>query len=199
MPISPIFETDPSIDRTQTTSIAQARNLIHTADSIRNRKDRANRKRFAGLFKDPKAIEITITLTDEVMRIHATKQAALIFARAAKKASIKGFGFVNAFGLHLLGRIAKIVPGVVIKIVHQRVRTFSKGMILPFEVEALTKVLRRRTKDGIRLNVNVLGEAVLGQHEADTRLKQILEMIARPDIDYISVKLFSSCRTDGDH
>ncbi len=189
MPSVPIFETDPTIDKTRTTSIAQARNLIHTADSIRNRKDRANRKRFAGLFKDPQAIEITITLTDEVMRIHATKQAALIFARAAKKASIKGFGIVNAFGLHLLGRISKIVPGIVIKIVHQRVRTFSQGMILPFEVEALTKILRRRTKDGIRLNINVLGEAVLGQHEADTRFKQILEMIARPDIDYISVKL----------
>lgn len=189
MPISPIFPTDPSIDKTRTTSIAQARNLIHTADSIRNRKDRANRKRFAQLFRDPKAIEITITFTDEVMRIHTTKQAALIFARAAKKASIKGFGIINAFGLHLLRWISKIVPGIVIKIVHQRVRTFSKGMILPFEVEGLTKILRRRTKDGIRLNINVLGEAVLGQHEADTRFKQILEMIARPDVDYISVKL----------
>ena len=67
------FETDPKIDETAKTSVAQARNLIHTSDTLRTRKDSANRKRFAKLFKDPKAIEVTITLTDEVMRIHATK------------------------------------------------------------------------------------------------------------------------------
>ena len=185
----PIFPTDPKIDETAKTSVAQARNLIHTSDTSRVRKDRANRNRFARLFKDPEAIDVTITFTDEVMRIHSTKQAATIFKRAAKKASIKGFGFLNAVGIHLGGLFSKVFPGLVIKVVHYRVRSLSKGLILPFEVEALSKVLHRRAKQGIRLNVNVLGEAVLGQHEADARFKQILEMIARPDVDYISVKL----------
>ena len=185
----PTFPTDPKIDETAKTSVAQARNLIHTSDTLRTRKDSANRKRFAKLFKDPKAIEVTITLTDEVMRIHATKQAVTIFARAAKKASLRGFGFFNTVGLHFLRLISKVLPRVVIALVHGRVRSLSKGLILPYEVDGLTKVLRRREKQNIRLNINVLGEAVLGQHEADTRFKQILEMISRPDVDYISVKL----------
>jgi len=183
------FPTDSSIDPTAKTSVAQARNLIHTADTLRTRTDSGNRKRFARLFKDPKAIEVTITLTDEVMRIHSTKQAVTIFSRAAKKASVKGFGLFNTFGLKFLRAISRFTPGVVIALVHQRVRALSKGLILPYEVAGLTKILRKRAKQGIRLNINVLGEAVLGQHEADTRLKQILEMIARPDVDYISVKL----------
>ena len=187
--IVPTFPTDPTIDKTAVTSVAQTRNLIHTADTMRTRKDSANRKRFAKLFQDPRAIEVTITLTDEVMRIHAPRQAATIFSRAAKKASIKGFGIFNTFGLRFLRLISPALPQVVIALVHQRVRTFSKGLILPYEVDALTKVSRRRLKEGIRLNINVLGEAVLGEHEADTRFKQILEMIARPDVDYISVKL----------
>ena len=185
----PTFPTDPKIDETAKTAVAQARNLIHTADTIRVRKDSANRKRFARLFHDPKAIEVTITLTDEVMRIHATRQAVAIYARAAKKATIKGFGFFNALGLRISGLISRLTPSLVIAIVHKKVRSLSKGMILPYEVTGLTKVLRRRVKQGIRLNINVLGEAVLGQHEADARFKQILEMIARPDVDYISVKL----------
>ena len=185
----PTFPTDPKIDETAKTSVAQARNLIHTADTIRVRKDSANRKRFARLFQDPVAIDVTITLTDEVMRIHATKQAVVIYARAAKKASIKGFGLLNSLGLHVSGLISKFAPRLVIAIVHKKVRSLSKGLILPFEVDGLSKALRRRTKQGIRLNINVLGEAVLGQHEADARFKQILEMIARPDVDYISVKL----------
>jgi len=183
------FPTDPKIDETAITSVAAARNLIHTAEGMRSRKDSANRERFAKLFKDPKAIEVTITLTDEVMRIHATRQAVAIFSRAAKKASIKGFGVTSALGLRFLRLTAGLVPGAVIAIVHRRVRGLSKGLILPFEVDGLTKVLRRRAKQGIRLNINVLGEAVLGEHEANARFKQILEMIARPDVDYVSVKL----------
>ena len=185
----PTFESDPRIDETATTSVAQARNLIHTSETIRARKDSANRKRFARLFKDPKAISVTITLTDEVMRIHSPKQAATIFSRAAKNATVRGFGFFNAVGLRLARLVSRLVPKIVIAIVHHRVRTLSKGLILPYEVKPLTKILRRRTKQGIRLNINVLGEAVLGQREADARFKQILEMIARPDVDYISVKL----------
>ncbi len=189
VPNFPTFPTDPTIDKTAVTSVAQARNLIHTSDAFRSRKDAANRKRFAKLFKVPSAIEVTITLTDEVMRIHSPKQAAAIFARAAKKATVKGFGFFNVIGLKLLRAISSLLPKVVTVLVHGRVRSLSKGLILPYEVDGLTKILRRRLKDGIRLNINVLGEAVLGQHEADTRFKQILEMISRPDVDYISVKL----------
>jgi len=183
------FVTDPKIDATAITSVAQARDLIHTSETLRTRKDAANRKRFARLFRDPKAIEVTITLTDEVMRIHSTKEAVTIFSRAAKKASIRGFGLLNMLGLHLLRALSRALPHFVTTLVHQRVRALSKGLILPYEASALTKLLRARSKQGIRLNINVLGEAVLGQHEADTRFKQILEMIARPDVDYISVKL----------
>jgi len=185
----PTFESDPRIDETAAVSVAQARNLIHTAEAIRTRRDSANRKRFARLFRDPKAIAITITLTDEVMRIHSSHQAATIFSRAAKKATIKGFGFFNAVGLRLARLVSGLAPRIVVAIVHHRVRTLSEGLILPYEVKPLTKILRRRTKQGIRLNINVLGEAVLGQREAETRFKQILEMIARPGVDYISVKL----------
>jgi len=185
----PTFDSDPRIDETATTSVAQARNIIHTSETIRARRDSANRKRFARLFKDPKAIAVTITLTDEVMRIHSPKQAATIFSRAAKKATVRGFGFFNAVGLRLARPFTKFIPKIVISIVHRRVRALSKGLILPYEAKPLTKILRRRAKEGIRLNINVLGEAVLGQREADARFKQILEMIARPDVDYISVKL----------
>ena len=113
----PTFPTDPTIDKTAVTSVAQARNLILTADTMRTRKDTANRKRFAKLFQDPRAIEVTITLTDEVMRIHAPRQAATIFARAAKKASVKGFGIFNSFGLRFLRLISPALPEVVIALV----------------------------------------------------------------------------------
>ena len=181
--------TDPSIDQTSQVSVERARELIKSSAKLRTRRDKANRKRFGRLFKDPKAIEVTITLTDEVMRIHSMREAITIFNHAAKKASVKGFGPFNAFGLKFIRIVAIALPGVVVRLVHQRVRALSKDLILPAEQARLSKHLGKRREEGIRLNINVLGEAVLGQHEADERFKRLVEMIHRPEVDYISVKL----------
>ena len=98
--------TDRGIDATAHASVGHARELIQSAEKLRTRRENANRKRFGRLFKDPKAIEVTITLTDEVMRIHSMREAITIFNHAAKKASVKGFGPFNAFGLKLIRVVA---------------------------------------------------------------------------------------------
>ena len=186
-----IFETDVALDKLATTAISRTKELMAQSDKLRDRREKANRKRVARLFKDPKAIEVTITLTDEVMRISSVKSSSRIFRRAAKKASITGFGPLNGIGLHAIGIISNVLPVPVVAAVHQRVRALSKDLILASEAEKLTKHLARRTEKGISLNINVLGEAVLGHHEADLRFQSILEMMRRSEVDYISVKLSS--------
>ena len=49
--------TDPSIDQTSQVSVERARELIKSSEKLRTRRDKANRKRFGRLFKDPKATE----------------------------------------------------------------------------------------------------------------------------------------------
>ena len=44
-------------------------------------------------------------------------------------------------------------------------------------------------RDGFRINLNHLGEAVLGEDEAARRLHAILGHLANPQVDYISVKI----------
>ncbi len=43
----------------------------------------------------------------------------------------------------------------------------------------------------MRLNLNQLGEAILGEEEAGRRLDAYLELLAREDVEYISVKISS--------
>jgi RHH-type proline utilization regulon transcriptional repressor/proline dehydrogenase/delta 1-pyrroline-5-carboxylate dehydrogenase len=43
------------------------------------------------------------------------------------------------------------------------------------------------------LNVNVLGEAVLGEDEAEHRLQRLIQVLAQPAVDYLSVKVSSIC------
>ncbi len=123
------------------------------------------------------------------MRIQSSDASARIFRRAANQASITGFGFVNAFGLKVLAIVSKLLPSFSVSIVHKTIRTLSKSQILPYEAEHLSKILSKRQAVGLLLNINVLGEAVLGDHEAQTRLDLILATIRRPDVNYVSVKL----------
>jgi RHH-type transcriptional regulator, proline utilization regulon repressor / proline dehydrogenase / delta 1-pyrroline-5-carboxylate dehydrogenase len=186
-----IIQTDPGIDKLADAAVENARALI--AESLPNLKryDRASRKRFTRLFKDPKAISVTVSLTDEVMRITSAKDSVRILRKAAKDSTVAGFGLFNTFGLKLIASISRALPKPVLFAVHTQVKLLSKGIILPAESKKLSRQIKKRAKKGIRLNINVLGEAVLGEDEANERFERVMQMMQRPEVDYVSVKLSS--------
>jgi len=186
-----VIKTDPEIDKLAIEAVENARALI--AESLPNLKryDKASRKRFTRLFKDPKAISVTVSLTDEVMRITSAKDSVRILRKAAKDSTVAGFGLFNTVGLKLIAAISRVIPKPVLFAVHTQVKLLSKGIILPAESKKLSRQIKRRAKKGIRLNINVLGEAVLGEDEANERFEQVMQMMARPEVDYVSVKLSS--------
>jgi RHH-type proline utilization regulon transcriptional repressor/proline dehydrogenase/delta 1-pyrroline-5-carboxylate dehydrogenase len=186
-----LIPTDPTIDALTDLAVENARTLINEAERLRDHSENANRRRFSRLFRDPRALEVTITLTDEVLRIHSVRSSINIFRRAAAKASTEGFGAFNAAGLKFLAASSRLAPAQVIHAVARQIRHLSRDLILPYEEAPLRKHLERRSRDGIALNINVLGEAVLGEHEAEERLERVLEVIRRPQINYVSVKLSS--------
>jgi RHH-type proline utilization regulon transcriptional repressor/proline dehydrogenase/delta 1-pyrroline-5-carboxylate dehydrogenase len=187
---SPIA-TDPAIDQLAETAVKTAKELIDESAPNLKRYDKASRKRFTRLFKDPKAISVTVSLTDEVMRISSAKDAVRILRKAAKDATISGFGLFNTFGLKTIALLSKFLPKPVVFAVNTQVKLLSKGIILPAESKKLSKQIKHRAKKGIKLNINVLGEAVLGDHEASERFDRVMQMMARPEVDYVSVKLSS--------
>jgi RHH-type proline utilization regulon transcriptional repressor/proline dehydrogenase/delta 1-pyrroline-5-carboxylate dehydrogenase len=183
--------TDRAIDKLATGSCERARQLIIEAESLRRRREKANRRRFARLLRDRSAIDVTMTLTDEVMRVYSLRSAAGILRRAARQASVAGFGILNAFGLRLISMVSRVFPSLAVRVVHSRVRGLSKDLILEAEPEPLRRHLQSRRRDGIQLNINVLGEAVLGDVEANEHFDRVLEMMQRSEVDYVSVKLSS--------
>ena len=185
------ISTDTAIDELAHSAVKVAKQLITESEPNKKRYDKASRKRFSRLFKDSKAISVTVALTDEVMRITSAKDAARVLKKAAKSATLTGFGLVNAVGLKFIAVVSIVLPKPVLFAVHIQVKRLSKGIILSFESSKLARQIKRRAKKGIRLNINVLGEAVLGEREAAERFERVLEMMHRPEVDYVSVKLSS--------
>ena len=183
--------TDRSLDVLATESSTHARQFIQRAEHLRSRHERATRKRFVRLFDDPAALDVTIALTDEVMRFTSPRSALAVLRRVAPLSSIRGFGLVNALGLRFIAWMSKWLPHTALRIVHARVASLSGDLILNAERRRLAKFADQRRAQGLALNINVLGEAVLGEHEALLRFDQVVEMVRRPGVDYVSVKLSS--------
>ncbi|MBC7463161.1 MAG: bifunctional proline dehydrogenase/L-glutamate gamma-semialdehyde dehydrogenase, partial [Actinobacteria bacterium] len=185
------YETQSDADNLVEASIALVEELLTESSKKRSRRDEANRKRFARLLQDPSAIELTMALTDEVMRMSSMRSAARTLRRSSKSATMAGLGIFDFVGIKLASVASYILPTPVMKIVHQRVRMAADGIILPAEQNLLRRHINKRTGDEANLNINVLGEAVLGDHEAQERLKSVIEMIQRPEVNYASVKISS--------
>jgi len=166
-----------------------ASRLLTTAEHLRTRRDTATRKRFARLLDDPDGLAVTMALADEVVRTPSSREAARILRCAAKRASARGLGVIDAVGLRLVGVASVFAAAPVMKVVEQTVRMRANGIILPAETQRLARHIRKRRVGRARLNINVLGEAVLGDAEAESRYRAVMEMIARPEVDYVSVKL----------
>ena len=76
------------------------------------------------------------------------------------------------------------VPKMIDKMRHD-----SSRAIIPGEAEVLHAHLQKRKKQNVRMNINHLGEAVLGEEEARGRLQTYLADLENPEIEYISVKI----------
>jgi RHH-type proline utilization regulon transcriptional repressor/proline dehydrogenase/delta 1-pyrroline-5-carboxylate dehydrogenase len=170
-------------------ALSRARELIRAAARPHTRQERTTRRSLRRLFSDPAAVDVTITLTDEVMRFNSMDSAALALRSAAQDASTKGFGALNAIGLRTVGELSRVAPRLALRVVHQKIRALTENLILDAAPAALTRQFERHAREGLQVNINVLGEAVLGEHEAEDRLARVLAVVRRNDVNYVSVKL----------
>lgn len=151
----------------------------------------ASAEQLAGVLKDPNGLDFTVGFVDGVVRPEDLTVAARNLAALAPK--------VPAFlpwhmrsAVRLGGRMAPVLPQVVIPIARRVLREMVGHLIVDATDAKLGPAIAKIRKDGIKLNVNLLGEAVLGEHEAARRLEGTHTLLARPDVDYVSIKVSST-------
>ena len=170
-------------------SVYLATELIELAEKKEKNKDKRRKKQFSRILNNSKTIETTMHLTDEIMRVSSSKAAGKILRDISKKVTFKGLGFIDFLGLKSLILISNIFPGFARYVVKTRVKLDSKGIISNSERNKLKNYIKKRKKEDIDINVNVLGEAVLGEEEAEKRFREILSVMELDEVTYISVKI----------
>src|SRR6185503_17979568 len=144
------------------------------------------------LMEDPRGKELTIALTDQAFRSRRPERIADQLHYLLERYGAPRFmEWWERIGLTLGALMGQYLPSLVVPPIVARLRHETESLILPGEDADLRRYLAERRADGIRLNLNQLGEAILGEEEAARRLDAYLALLARDDVEYISVKVSS--------
>ncbi len=87
--------------------------------------------------------------------------------------------------------MAVLFPGLVVSIARRTLRRMVGHLVVDARPQQLGRTIKRLRAGGDRLNLNLLGEAVLGEGEAARRRDGTMELLERDDVDYVSVKVSS--------
>ncbi|RUR01908.1 proline dehydrogenase family protein [Labedella endophytica] len=145
-------------------------------------------QRLAGVLKDPNGLAFTVGFVDGVMRPESLFVAGYNLQKVAKLTP----GFLPWYlkaAIACGGFFAPIVPGVVIPIARRVLRGMVGHLVVDATPARLGPAIAKLRQDGTRLNLNLLGEAVLGEQEAAKRYEGTLDLLARDDVDYVSIKV----------
>lgn len=146
--------------------------------------------RLSAILKDPNGLDFTLRFVDRVIRPEDNRTCARELFALAKKPP-RALPFTDRAMIRLGGVAAPIAPGIVIPLAQARLRQLVGHLIADARDAQLTKHIKDAKQDGISLNLNLLGEAVLGEKQALARFEKTFELLKRPDVDYVSIKVSS--------
>ncbi|MDE0573101.1 bifunctional proline dehydrogenase/L-glutamate gamma-semialdehyde dehydrogenase [Demequina sp. B12] len=84
---------------------------------------------------------------------------------------------------------ARVAPTLTARGARFIVQALMGHLVVDVRPRQLSKALRSIRRDGTRVNLNLLGEAVLGRREAAKRVETTRTLIRHPDVDYVSIKV----------
>nr|WP_245988297.1 bifunctional proline dehydrogenase/L-glutamate gamma-semialdehyde dehydrogenase [Flexivirga caeni] len=148
-------------------------------------------KRLAEVLKDPHGLDFTVGFVDRVIRPEDLAVAAQALREIVQETPQFLLAYQRA-ALRTGATLSTAAPGVVIPVARRVLRHMVGHLLIDATDSKLGAQISRIKKRGVKLNINLLGEAVLGEAEANRRLEGTRRLLERPDVDYVSIKA-SAC------
>jgi RHH-type proline utilization regulon transcriptional repressor/proline dehydrogenase/delta 1-pyrroline-5-carboxylate dehydrogenase len=184
--------TDPVPDEIVEDAVRLVGRWLDAASAAETPDERDLADRLLGLVEDEHGVAFTMRFVDRVARSRHNGLAARQLSRLVNGQVLPFFlGPLDRLMLAVGGRLAPLVPALVMPIARWRMRGLVGHLVVDAEPDAMHAHLAGRRDDGYDLNVNLLGEAVLGEAEAARRFQRTLDLIEDPEVPYVSVKVSS--------
>ena len=171
-------------------AVGFARALQERAIELQTPHERRQQAELDRMLQNPADKSTLVQITDQAFRAATPSrsvdqfthildvQGVPRFFSPVERALLKGF---QTFGGYL--------PGVSAPLVREHMQRETANVVLPAEQELLKEHLAQRREQGLRMNVNFLGEAILSEADAQRRLEQYLEALQLAETEVFSIKI----------
>jgi len=175
-------------------AIEFAAEILAAARAAEDAADRSQKQTLAALTASPARQRLVLGLTDRAQRSQRPNRVVRAVREVVRRVGIDAsWPFADRLQFALLGSVGSVVPGVTARILAARLRRESQPFVLDASEGPLDRRLAELHARGQRINLNQLGEEVLGEADAAAYVGRTRALLARPDVDAVSVKLSSVC------
>ena len=174
----------------ETEAVQLAALMLQEALRVQTSEERRAQAEIARMMQDPRGKAFTMMMTDECFRSHRSKRVAdQLLYLLDQFGTPRYVNFLKRVQLTLFKGFGRAFHFILIPLAMRALRNSTNKVILPGEKSALSKHMAKRRAEGVRLNLNHLGEAILGEEEAIKRLNIYLHSLEQSDVEYVSIKI----------
>ena len=171
-------------------SIELAKKWQNRASKLISSSDKAFHKKMNRMFLHPDGKALLIELMDQSFRSSLKGKVANQIVFLLSKHSISDFFTTLEKVLLLFFKyFGQLLPFFSVPLFVKQIRDDTKNVVIKGEEGVFNSHLIKRKKENTIVNVNLIGEVVLGEIEADERIEKYLKALQNPNITYISIKI----------
>ena len=160
------------------------------ANELLTHEEKGIQEQMLRLLTHPLDKVILTKLIDQSFRSHNPARVADQVNSILRESGVPDFFTkVDRLLVQMFLGLGRRFPNLTVPKMIDKMRQNSSRAIIAGEPDTLLEHLNRRRKQGVRMNINHLGEALLGEEEAQRRLATYIADLENPAIEYISVKI----------
>ena len=171
-------------------AVETAKKWQNRANELMTSEEKGIQEQMVRLLTHPMDKVVLTKLIDQSFRSNDNRRVADQVNAILKAHGVPDFfSRVEKLLVQMFLGVGRHIPSLTVPKMIEKMRQDSSRAIIAGEAEALHAHLRKRHNERVRMNINHLGEAVLGEEEAGKRLASYLKDMKDPDIEVISVKI----------
>ena len=142
------------------------------------------------MLEDPHNKVFLIELLDQSFRSHDANRIAnqlqFIFDKYNNTSFFTQF---EQLLVSLFRHLGIYLPAISVPLFIKYLRDDISTIVIKGEDKKLNRHIQKRAAQNTRINLNIIGEAVLGERESQTRAQKYIAALQNPNINYISIKI----------
>lgn len=173
-------------------SLELAEILFKQAADYQKKEEKQKESWLSKIMDDPAARHLLTTFCDGLFRSTDHEKTLHFLQQVLKKTGIpRSFPDNERFFLVIFKHLSPVFPKTALYFLKRKVLSNLKGILFWGSEEEKIRLIRESKLEGIRINLNHIGESILGEKEALNRLETYKKDLLDPSIEYVSIKISS--------